>query len=321
MKGFILAAGLGERLRPLTDEMPKPLVPVLNLPAICYSLILLKEAGIKDIIINLHYRQEDIRTFFARHRDFGCRITFSFEEEILGTGGGLKNCEALLGDSPFVLLNSDVIMDLDLTGVLNLFLAKSPPGLLVLQERADAAEIGPVALREDRIADFKNFLKTGIPGRCIYTGGAVLSPMIFPYLTEEFSSVVYTGYVDLIRTHRLDFCLHKGRWFDIGGLRSCWESSMALLKDFGFWQSRAGEYLGMEMNPVHPQASLGKGVVVDQSVVGEGSVVGGGSRIEKTLLFPGSRVGRGVCLRNCIVMGTQVFDLTKDPPTISALPS
>jgi mannose-1-phosphate guanylyltransferase len=114
VKGFILAAGYGERLRPLTDDCAKALVPVLNIPSICYSLFLLKEAGVRDVVCNLHHEGDGIVRFFEENDFFGLTIEFSEEDTILGTGGGLKKCEALLGDDDFVLINSDIVMDADL---------------------------------------------------------------------------------------------------------------------------------------------------------------------------------------------------------------
>ena len=113
MKGFIFAAGLGERLRPLTENTPKSLLPVLNLPSVCYAVYLLKEAGIDHIICNLHYRYADIINFFKTYNNFGLHIEFSTEESILGTGGGFKKCEDIIGDEEVLLINADIIIDLD----------------------------------------------------------------------------------------------------------------------------------------------------------------------------------------------------------------
>jgi len=127
VKGFILAAGFGERLRPVTDLFPKPLVPVANLPSICYALSLLAGAGITSVIVNLHYRPDAIREYFRENRDFGLDVTFSYEPEILGTGGGVANAAPLLGDGDVVVWNGDILAPLDVTSLLEAH-AKRPVG-------------------------------------------------------------------------------------------------------------------------------------------------------------------------------------------------
>ncbi len=217
MKAFILAAGYGERLKPLTDTMPKPLVPVRGVPAICYSLALLKKAGIKDAVCNLHYRADDIVAFFREHGNFGFNIEFSFEEQILGTGGGVKKCQPLFSGD-MVLINSDIITDLDVTAMIDTHRANDSPGTVAIYPSEGAG--GTVSLSRGRVADFRNFLLTGIRPTHDYLGAAVLGPLVFKYLIPEYSSIVYTGYTGLIAGHRLDFYEHRGFWQDIGSIDS-----------------------------------------------------------------------------------------------------
>ena len=113
MKAFILAAGFGTRLRPLTDHIPKPMIPILNIPSLFYTFFLLKQAGITEIICNIHHHAVAIRRFIESSDLPGLAITFSEEPVILGTGGGLKKCEKLLDDDDFILVNSDIITDID----------------------------------------------------------------------------------------------------------------------------------------------------------------------------------------------------------------
>ena len=105
MKAFLLAAGYGERLKHLTEEIPKPLIPVLNVASIEFSIMLIKESGITDVMCNLHHKYRDIIAFFEKKDFFGLNIRFSIENEILGTGGGLKKCESFFalacGVNPF----------------------------------------------------------------------------------------------------------------------------------------------------------------------------------------------------------------------------
>ena len=116
MKAMIFAAGLGTRLRPLTDTMPKALVPVKGKPLLQWQIEKLREAGITDMVINIHHFPQLIRSFIEQNDAFGCHIVFSDEtEQLLDTGGGLKKAAPLLADtSPVLVLNVDVLNNLNL---------------------------------------------------------------------------------------------------------------------------------------------------------------------------------------------------------------
>ncbi len=219
MKAFLLAAGFGERLRPLTLEKPKPLIPVLGIPSICFALTFLKEAGIRKVVCNLHYRADDIVTFFSDNGHFGFDVTFSREKEILGTGGGLKLCENLLNDGPFLMINSDIVTDIRPSELIDEFNRTNDAGRIVICPPGAEGE-ATVSVSGDRVVDFRNALKSGIAATYDYTGLAVLSPELFPLLNSEFSSVVYGGFTALATRRRLGFHAHTGLWLDIGSLET-----------------------------------------------------------------------------------------------------
>ncbi len=113
MKAMILAAGLGKRMRPLTDRCPKPLLPVAGRPLIVHHLARLQAAGIVEIVVNVSYRAEQIMATLGDGADYGVRIAWSREEAPLETGGGIRQALGLLGEAPFLLVNGDVWCDLD----------------------------------------------------------------------------------------------------------------------------------------------------------------------------------------------------------------
>lgn len=117
MKAMILAAGLGTRMRPLTDHCPKPLLPVAGKPLIVHHLERLREAGISEVVINVSYRAEQIVAALGDGRDFGVSIAWSREDTPLETGGGIHQALPLLGSAPFLLVNGDVWCDLDPAGL------------------------------------------------------------------------------------------------------------------------------------------------------------------------------------------------------------
>ncbi|MFH0976107.1 MAG: NDP-sugar synthase [Spirochaetota bacterium] len=307
MKGFIFAAGFGERLRPLTNEMPKSLLPVLNLPSICYAVFLLKEAGIDQIICNLHYRYQDIIYFFRLNNNFGLDIKFSIEETILGTGGGLKKCADMIGDSDVLLLNSDVIIDLDLISLIICHRENKSPATLVLKKTDEAQIIGPVSVDRNRITDFKNFLGTNRISEYIYTGAGIVSPVIFDYLVSDFSSVVYTGYVELIKKHFISFYEHTGYWQDIGTIDSYWKANIDLMNKFGSLEQRMLPVLGIGPSIVFPDREIKNEINIRDSVIGKGATIGDGAVIETSVLLPGSVVKKGALIRDSVVFRDRIF--------------
>ena len=111
MKAMILAAGKGERMRPLTDVTPKPLLLVDGQPLITYHLKALKIAGIKEVVINTWYLGKQLVSSLGDGRNFGLKITYSEEQELLNTGGGIANALPLLGTDPFLVLSADILTD------------------------------------------------------------------------------------------------------------------------------------------------------------------------------------------------------------------
>lgn len=309
MKGFILSAGFGERLSPITNYIPKSLIPVVNIPSICYAIMLLKEAGIMDVLCNLHYKSIDILEFFKKNNNFGLNITFSIEDNILGTGGGIKKCEELLHDDDFIVINSDIIMDINLSDVIEYHEEKGHMATIVLQRVEGTNIIGSVAVEGSRIIDFKNFLNASSFSNFTYTGVAVLSPIIFNYLKEEFSSIVYTGFVDIIRFHTLSFFEHKGLWLDIGSIYSFWEANMKLIKDKEIFNNRFQSTLGKGLKTVFESSFIDEGVSVIDSVVGEECFIGKRAIIEKSVLLPQSKVFNDITIKNSVVIGDMVLEL------------
>ena len=112
MKAMVLAAGLGTRLKPITFEIPKPMVPVLDRPVMAHTVRLLERQGFDQLIANLHYYPDTIRDYF------GDRLQYRFEEELLGTAGGVRNVSDFFGDDPVLIVSGDALTDIDLRALL-----------------------------------------------------------------------------------------------------------------------------------------------------------------------------------------------------------
>lgn len=236
MKAFIFAAGLGTRLRPLTDSMPKALVEVGGMPAIQHVIERIKMAGIKDVVINVHHFPDMVRNFFERNCNFGLNVKISDESELLlDTGGGLYKALPLLGgDEPVLLHNADIVTDISLADMMSEYGADRPDALLLVSERAssrqllfDASECmngwQNVATGETRPAGLS---VTGL--RSLAFGGVhIISPSMFPFLKEyaEGHGPVFSitpFYIEACRRFdiRAFVPAHPFKWYDIGRLES-----------------------------------------------------------------------------------------------------
>lgn len=300
MNAFVLAAGFGTRLLPLTDTLPKPLIPVLNVPSLCYSLFLLKRAGIGKAIINIHHHQESIRQFFREH-DFGSlEIVLSEERDILGTGGGLKKCEALLKGEPFVLINSDIISDIDLDALIDTHRRSGAGGTLALYETPLAHQIGHIGVRDGRVLDFRNRRGTGLDSSLIYTGTAVLSPAIFRHLESGYSGIVETGFNGLVDSEGLAMYEHKGLWQDIGTLPNFYRANLDDNLRILELATEMKRQIGLFPHRVSPGASISPDATVNDSVIGANCAIAAEAIVEHSVLLPGTVIEPGEIVRNTI---------------------
>ncbi len=220
MKAMILAAGLGTRLRPLTNSIPKPLLPVAGRPLIVWNLLLLKRYGVTDVIINLHYLGHQIEQVLGDGAWLGMRLSYSQEPLILGTGGGIKQAEPYFQGQPVLIMNADTLLDLDLGDVMRAHQRHRPLVTMVLRADAEAEAWGPVDVdKDDRVLRIN---KQGMAGPSaaatyMFAGVHLLDPRILADVPEGQASSIIEPYVralargETIRGFRMD-----GYWSDIG---------------------------------------------------------------------------------------------------------
>jgi NDP-sugar pyrophosphorylase family protein len=151
-RAMVLAAGRGTRLAPLTDRLPKPLLPVGGRPLLVHILEFLRAGGIDQVVINLHHLGHLIEQEIGDGRRFGLRVRYSWEPQILDTGGGIKRAEPLLGGEPFVVANGDSLLELPLREVLEYHQDRAGIITMVVRPSPDAARLGLIELdAEDRV--------------------------------------------------------------------------------------------------------------------------------------------------------------------------
>jgi mannose-1-phosphate guanylyltransferase len=185
---MILAAGFGSRLRPLTDRIPKPLIEIAGKPLIAYSLALLRAAGIREVIINLHHRGDDIRSALEGMSAHGMSITYSVEDPILDTGGAIKKARSFLEGGRFAVLNADVICNVDLRQVMAWHEQHGALATMVLRPDYDMRRYGIIEI-DDR-GRIRRFL--GVPEAVgepltplMFAGIHLFEPGVFSYMDEK----------------------------------------------------------------------------------------------------------------------------------------
>ncbi len=206
MRAMLLAAGRGERMRPLTDSLPKPLVQVGGRPLIGWHLLALARAGIREVVINVSWLAGQLRAALGEGSSFGVSISWSEEGPVpLETGGGIFRALPLLGPDPFLVVNADIWTDIDF-GTLRL-----EPGAhahLVLIPNPAHHPRGDFALDGDRVINADS-------GRLTYTGVGVYSPEFFAGCTEgRFPLLPLLNRA--IASGRVRGEVHRGEWCDVG---------------------------------------------------------------------------------------------------------
>ena len=207
MRAMILAAGRGERLRPLTDTTPKPLIKVGGRPLIEWHILKLKAAGISEIVINSAYLSEQIVNTLGNGQQFGVKISHSVEgDNGLETAGGIIKALPLLGDAPFLVVNGDTFMDADYSQFVQADLRDAWACLFMVENPAHNQQ-GDFALKPD------GTLSLG--GTCTFSGAALYRPE--PFLSESIGRKPLRPFFErFIAVHKLRGQILRGQWFDVG---------------------------------------------------------------------------------------------------------
>ena len=235
MKALILAAGFGTRMAPITDTIPKPLIPVLNRPTIEYNIYFLKHYGIKDIYINLHSHGEKIVKALGNGSKYGVKIEYLPESEILGTGGAIASMEPFVKKEPFIVVNSDTIFDFDLDKMIenhNHSEALATLGVLPATQNDPRAVLRADG---DKIVRMLNgsCYKTIPEGNAIFTGIHVINPQLLEFIPKNcFVSITSYVYKRAVQSdRRLNAFYIKGKWWDMGTPDGFLDCSFDLLQN------------------------------------------------------------------------------------------
>lgn len=299
LRALVLAAGLGTRLRPLTEHVPKPLLPVAGVPILGHSLAQLAAIGCEAAAVNLHHLGEQIRNRFGDSHA-GMPLTWSEEPELLGTLGALYPLRDFFAPADLVLLvNGDSLCRWPLKRLVRQHLAGGTAVTLLLTSRPDPAEFGG-GVGIDRAGNVLSF-RPGDPEqgevahRHVFAGAHVFSPDLLSRVGPGFSDIVRDLYKPMLAEgERIRAVVDAGRWHDMGTPQRFLEGVLDWAR--ASWPERL-----WRRSWISPEASLGSGCRVKRSSIEAGARVGEGARVERSILLPGARIGGGTVLREVIV--------------------
>ncbi len=209
----ILAGGLGTRLRPLTDEIPKPLLPIKGKPILLHVINNLKRYGIVKIILSISYKHEKVQEFFGDGCQFGVIITYSVENEPLGTGGAVREAVKDLQESVFVVWG-DNLMDLDYKKLFETYTKYKSPVTMVLTPRNDVENFGVATLEGSKVISFVEKPKREeAPSNLINAGAIVLEPQIIKKMLPQGKSSIEYDFYEKLKPGEIVAHIHEGQWY------------------------------------------------------------------------------------------------------------
>jgi mannose-1-phosphate guanylyltransferase len=305
MKAMVLAAGLGTRLRPLTYEITKPMVPVLDRPVMEHIVDLLDRHGFDEAIANLHYFPDSIR------EHFGERLSYRFEPELLGTAGGVRGCADFFGGEPFLVISGDALTDIDLGAFAERHRQSGGVATLAVKQVADTREYGVVL--HDGDGRITGFQEKPAPEEALSDLGNCGIYMFDPKIFDYFPSRPFVDWAQdvfpVLLENDVPFFIHEVEeyWNDVG--------SLGELRAGTFDALRGELRLRIEGEEVAPGVVVAGGRAPGEDVELEGPAwighdvsIGAGARLMgPVVLGDGASVGERAQLRESIVFpGTQI---------------
>lgn len=295
-QAFVLAAGLGTRLRPLTNDLPKPLIPIFQKPLITFALDHLIDAGVGRFVINTHKRAELFENSFHDNEYEGHSVTLVHEPELLETGGGIKNAERYFGNDPFLTYSGDILTDINLQALIDEHFRRGNDVTLALRNTNLASD---VALRDHRVVDIANH--HGTPGNLDFANVAIWNPRIFQQIPPQKKVSFIPIVADWIgKGGKIGgLVMNDGKWFNIGSRDQYLDVHRTILREH--WAPQYIKPRGWPERVAKSAAVDPSAQVRGCSVVGENCQVGAGAVLEDTILWPGAQIASKGQLHGCIV--------------------
>ena len=328
MRAVLMAGGSGTRLRPLTCDFPKPMVPILNRPIAEHIINLLKRHQITEVIATLHYLPDVMRDYFQDGSDFGVQMTYAVEEDQpLGTAGCVKNIAELL-DETFLVISGDSITDFDLSAAIEFHKQQKSKATIVLTRVPNPIEFGVVITdKEHRIRRFlEKPSSSEIFSDTVNTGTYILEPEVLDYLPEnqesDFSKELFPLLLE--KGEPIYGYIASGYWCDVGHLDAYRESQYDGLHrkvklDYAYEEQSPGVWVGQNTF-IEPSAKLEAPCLIGSNcrigarvriaagtVVGDNVTIGADANLKRPIIWNGAIIGEEAHLRACAIgRGTRV---------------
>ena len=307
MKTVIMAGGFGTRLRPLTQSLPKPMVPVANLPMLHHIVNLLKKHNLKDYITLLYFQPEEIKSYFKDGADFGVSMKYLLAEDDFGTAGAVKAAEDFYQGSRVLVISGDVLTDFDLTAAIKFHEEKGAAATIILTRMENPLAYGVVITDKDgRISRFLEKPTWGeVFSDTINTGIYILEPQVFEQIPKgasfDFSQNLFPGM--LKDNEKLYGYVATGYWRDIGNLSEYQHAHLDILN----------EKVGIETtyNQLHRENAtiwINRDFHVEETarfsgavILGDGAIVEASAAISNSVIGDRCKIAANAVIENCVI--------------------
>ena len=287
-KAFILGAGLGTRLQPLTNVLPKPLVPIFHEPMANYAFRHCQEAGITEFAVNTHHLPETWENAYPNKEFSGSSLQFFHEEILLETGGGIQNISSFIGDEPLLIYNGDILTDINIGELIRQHEASGNIATLALRSSGENCN---VSVSGDHVSDMRNTLSDA-PGTHQFTGIYCIQPEILQLIPKDEVISIVPAFIELIKKQSLGaVVLDEGDWFDIGNPQA--------------YREIHDHLRGQRKDAIHPEAVIHPDTSIchDSCVIGPHAQIAAGTTLKNTIVWPGVDVPAGTNANGEILTG------------------
>ena len=304
-KAFVLGAGLGTRLRPLTDVLPKPLLPIFGKQLITFALDHLRRIGIEKIWVNTHHLHQKFEVLASDQRYKA--VEFVFEPEILETSGGIKNLERRIGDETFMVYSGDILTDAPVEHLLEAHLTQRNDVTLALRSTGLSSAVRWCSY-SGRILDLYGDIRSDVARGYDFAGISIWNPSVFARIPECTKISFVSILADWLKAGGKigGVLLEENHWFNVGT-----RAEYLRLHQFIANQRWSPRYMRSSSTEwpvrVEPSAKVSANSRIEGvSYVGNNCSIGSDVCIEDSILLPGSSLASGVSMRSCIVAGAEV---------------
>jgi NDP-sugar pyrophosphorylase family protein len=312
IKAMILAAGVGSRLDPLTKAIPKPLVPIVNIPVMEHHLNWLTKFGIKDIAVNLWHLPQKIKKYFGSGFNRGIKLVYSFEKNLLGTAGGVMKMKDFLKGGTFVISSADVLTDIDLKRLIFFHKKSNSLATIALKEVENTEHFGIVIIKNNgQIVSFQEKPKANEAQSNLANAGIyIFEPGIFSYIPEnKFCDFGRNVFPVLVKEKVPFFGLKTdGYWRDVGIFtdyqRSNFDALEGIIKiRISGKKIRKGLKQGKKFTAfIGANCALGHNVeLIGKVIIGDNCKIGNNVYLEDVIIWSNSIVGKSSKLQNVII--------------------